>query len=173
MVCSASPRADVETMSVYAPGKSLRNRKWPSPPLTVELSNGAVAPCRKTRTAVGGSMRPVNSYPEQRTARTTISHACRLALDSISIGPHLRCSIRGISWIGLWRDDPLSLTSTPEAEPHPAEKHESCGNRDPQHNRHQTGSLENVHDRRQQEAQTDGRVPPPPVSRLKSAHSPM
>ena len=48
MVCSASPRASVEIVSVYVPAESLRNRNWPSAPLTVELSNGAVAPCRKT-----------------------------------------------------------------------------------------------------------------------------
>jgi hypothetical protein len=62
------------------------------------------------------------------------------------------------------------LPSTPKVELHPAEKHETHRNHDPQRNGRQTCPLEQMYNSQQQEAQTDTQVPPSPVSRLKSAH---
>ena len=48
-------------------------------------------------------MRPVSSYPEQRSAKTAISHACRIAIDYISIDPHSRHSIRSDPYLSTSR----------------------------------------------------------------------
>jgi len=54
--------------------------------------------------------------------------------------------------------------SAPEAQLHPAEERESCGNPESQRNGRDTRASEQVHDRQQQEAQANRDVPPSPVS---------
>jgi hypothetical protein len=66
-----------------------------------------------------------------------------------------------------------SRRSPTETELHPGEKHEPQGDRDAQGDGSKTRTLELVNDCQQKKSQTDGQIPPSPVSRLKSAHSPI